>query len=77
MNFILLGELARRAECDYPDLVASNHEMPWAYMKAMRNQVAHNYYALDLEITWDTIKNSLPQLLILLDAAIKRQPTNT
>jgi uncharacterized protein with HEPN domain len=31
-------------------------------MRAMRNKVSHDYFEVDLEIVWNTVKNHLPQL---------------
>ena len=31
-------------------------------MRGMRNRMAHGYFEIDLEIVWDTIQTSLPDL---------------
>lgn len=32
----------------------------------MRNKILHEYFAVDVEILWETIKNDLPELKKLL-----------
>lgn len=31
-------------------------------MRGMRNRMAHGYFEIDLDIVWDTIHTSLPDL---------------
>lgn len=32
-------------------------------MRGMRNRLAHGYFAIDLEVVWETVQNDLPALL--------------
>jgi uncharacterized protein with HEPN domain len=32
-------------------------------MRGLRNQVAHGYSDINLEMLWDTVQNSLPKLI--------------
>ena len=41
-------------------------DVPWRMMKGIRNIVAHEYFGIDLEIVWKTIKEDLPVLKELL-----------
>ena len=34
----------------------------------MRNRIAHGYFAINLEVVWDTVQTALPQLLERLPA---------
>ena len=36
--------------------------VPWNMMKGLRNILAHEYFGVDLEIIWRTIKEDLPIL---------------
>lgn len=38
-------------------------EIPWQDIKDFRNLLAHEYFGVDLEIVWNTIRNDLPVLL--------------
>jgi uncharacterized protein with HEPN domain len=36
--------------------------IPWRMMKGIRNVLVHEYFGVDLEIIWKTIKHDLPAL---------------
>lgn len=36
-------------------------------MKGMRNRIAHGYFEIDFEIVWDTVRTSLPDLIVRLE----------
>lgn len=36
--------------------------LPWKEMVSMRNKVLHEYFGIDMEILWKTIKEDLPDL---------------
>jgi uncharacterized protein with HEPN domain len=40
-------------------------------MRDMRNIAVHEYFAVDNEIVWETLKKNLPPLLLLLQQLIK------
>ena len=46
---------------------AMHPEIPWDKMIDMRNFLIHEYFGVRTDITWDTVKNDLPEL----KAAIK------
>lgn len=62
LNLITIGEAASRIVSDYSDFAAAHSEVPWAQMPGMRNRMAHGYFDIDLNIVWDTVKSSLPEL---------------
>jgi uncharacterized protein with HEPN domain len=53
-------------------LIKQHPELPWAQMRGMRNVAIHEYFFVDLEIVWTTVKGDLPQLEHLVDALLKR-----
>jgi uncharacterized protein with HEPN domain len=62
LNLITIGEAASRIVNDYGSFAATHSEIPWAQMRGMRNRMAHGYFDIDLNIVWDTVKSSLPEL---------------
>ncbi len=59
-NFEIIGE----ATGHLPDeMYVQYPEIPWYKMKAMRNIMAHEYFRVDLDIIWDTARDSLPPLV--------------
>ena len=45
--------------------------IPWRKIKAMRNIVAHSYGTIDSEITWEIIKEDIPELKAYCIAVIQ------
>jgi uncharacterized protein with HEPN domain len=41
-------------------------------MRAMRNVAIHEYFFVDLEIVWTTVKDDFPKLKQQIDALLKR-----
>jgi uncharacterized protein with HEPN domain len=67
MNFIIIGECAARIIQSFPEFAAGRGDIPWIKIRGMRNQVAHGYSDINLEMVWDTVQNSLPELIAKLD----------
>jgi uncharacterized protein with HEPN domain len=68
LNFIIVGECAARIIHQFPDFARSAPEIAWIKIRGMRNQVAHFYLDIDLDIVWDTVQNDLPELISNLNA---------
>lgn len=64
-DFIIIGEASR----NIPAEIQSRYtQIPWRLMNDMRNIVAHEYFQVNLMLTWRTIQNNLsPLKLQLLD----------
>lgn len=54
-----IGELVGKLTEDFRN---SHDTIPWRKIKAMRNIVAHSYGTVDSEITWEIIKDDIPEL---------------
>ena len=39
----------------------------WRRMIGMRNFVIHEYWSVDLDITWDTVQKRLPPLIAAIE----------
>jgi uncharacterized protein with HEPN domain len=66
-NFQIMGEAVKHV----PRHVQSkNKHLPWNYMAALRNDIAHEYYDPDDEIVWSIVQvdleNNLKEVIILL-----------
>lgn len=59
----IIGEAARFVPAD---IESSYPQIPWHLMRGMRNIVAHEYFAVDWGIVWETATNDLPPLVPLL-----------
>lgn len=51
-----VGKLSEELKGGYP-------EIPWQDVKDFRNLLAHEYFGVDLEIVWNTIRDDLPMLM--------------
>ncbi|HLD31164.1 MAG TPA: DUF86 domain-containing protein [Patescibacteria group bacterium] len=64
----IIGEATRQIA---NDLREKYPEIKWREIMAMRNLLIHEYFAVDMEATWDTIKQDLPKLERQLKKVIK------
>jgi uncharacterized protein with HEPN domain len=62
LQFVILGELAKKLS----DAFKSRTAMPWKQIAGLRDRAVHDYYSLDIEDLWQTIKNDLPSLELAL-----------
>ena len=50
-----------------PDSTRNQHpDIPWREMAGMRDKLTHEYFGVNLEVVWKTIKNDLPALRPLI-----------
>jgi uncharacterized protein with HEPN domain len=45
-----------------PNFIVQHPQIPWADMRDMRNLLVHEYFGVDLQVVWATVKNDLPRL---------------
>lgn len=62
LNILVIGEAATKLANEHPGFVAQHPQIPWKQMRGMRNRMAHGYFEIDLDIVWETVQVSLPQL---------------
>ena len=58
-NLEIIGEASSHLP---PEVTEQYVDVPWKMMKGIRNILAHEYFGVDLEIIWKTIKEDLPIL---------------
>jgi len=59
-------KLPRSLRSKYPSI-------PWKKMTGMRNKMIHEYFGIDLEILWKTIKEDIQSLKPLIKAVLESQ----
>ncbi len=58
-NFEIIGEAARHV----PDSIQERFsDVPWAKMKGIRNVLIHEYFGVDVEVVWKTVRQDIPGL---------------
>jgi len=63
MSILMLGEAVVRLARDNPEFLAEHPDIPWQNIQGLRNRIAHGYFEIDLNIVWETVTKSLPDLL--------------
>lgn len=66
MSLVIIGEAATRIMDRYPVFIETHSDLPWRAMRGMRNRIAHGYFAINLDVVWDTVQTALPDLLTRL-----------
>ncbi len=69
LNLFVIGEAATKLLSEYPSFAEQHPAIAWKSMKGMRNRIAHGYFDVDLEVVWETVAVSLPELLAKLSVA--------
>lgn len=55
----IMGEAVARTS---PELRIQHPEIPWRQVAAMRNQVVHRYFDIDLDLVWTISTSDVPRL---------------
>ena len=69
-NFEVIGEAANKIQRADAPFTKTHGEIPWQVMYTMRNRLTHGYDQIDLAIVWQSIRNDLPALKVLIKAAL-------
>ncbi|MES2531445.1 MAG: DUF86 domain-containing protein [Pseudomonadota bacterium] len=67
-NLVILGEAATKLMAGHAEFLARHPQVPWRAIRDMRNQVAHGYFTIDVDVVWRTVRHALPDLLRQLPA---------
>jgi uncharacterized protein with HEPN domain len=66
-ELVVVGEAVR----GLPDEVKERYpDVPWEKMLSVRNILVHEYFRVDPEILWGTIRENLPQVSRMLRAVL-------
>jgi|AntRauTorckE6833_2_1112554.scaffolds.fasta_scaffold17317_2 uncharacterized protein with HEPN domain len=55
----IIGEASKKLPENFRNKYS---DVPWREMAGMRDILAHQYFGIDLEIAWETIKNKIPEI---------------
>ena len=62
-RMIQLSENAKKLSEEYK---RKRPEIPWNAIYGLRNRIVHDYGNVDLNIVFETLKNDIPELLVML-----------
>lgn len=66
-RLLIIGEASNRIS---ETTQQSSPIIPWRLIKGMRNRLVHEYDDLDLDTVWETVKTSLPILIVELEKIV-------
>ena len=72
MNLIALGETVKGLDkITQNDLLPRYPEIYWSGVMRMRDKIAHHYFEIDADVVLNTVKNDIPQMLLVIQKMIK------
>ncbi|WP_230461063.1 DUF86 domain-containing protein [Burkholderia ubonensis] len=71
-NIEVIGEASNKVRKHHRAFADAHPEVPWQGCYEMRSVVAHDYFKVDLDIVWETIKNDLPSMRRDVQALLDR-----
>ncbi len=66
-NLLVVGEAAQRISEGLKD---QHPEVPWRPMAGMRNWIVHEYFRLDMERIWQTVREDVPALIASIEPLV-------
>ncbi|MFL6232417.1 MAG: DUF86 domain-containing protein [Thermoanaerobaculia bacterium] len=69
-NLHIIGEAVKKLPLD---LRERHSDIAWREIAGLRDFVAHAYFALDLDILWDAIRQDVPTLLLRVQEMIAQE----
>ncbi|OHV84439.1 DUF86 domain-containing protein [Rhizobium sp. LCM 4573] len=62
MSLLMASETAAQLMKFSPEFIMEHPEIPWTSLRGMRNRIAHEYFDINLERVWSTVKDDIPEL---------------
>ena len=63
----LIGEAASRVS---DELQTQQTQLPWRKIIGMRHVLVHNYWYVELDVVWETVRTDIPALITTLEPLI-------
>jgi uncharacterized protein with HEPN domain len=63
-NLEIIGEVARQLPVEWKQRHPTIH---WSQIAGLRNRIVHDYAGVDLEIVWNILQTSMPELRSQID----------
>lgn len=56
LQLMLIGEMAKKLSIETKHKI----DLPWKEIMGFRDRAIHDYYEMDLDIVWNTVKEDIP-----------------
>lgn len=68
-QFEIIGEAAKNLT---PEFRKKHLEIDWRSVIGMRNVLIHDYFAVNLDVLWDTVRKNIPELKKQIEKILKK-----
>jgi uncharacterized protein with HEPN domain len=72
----VIGEAASCLLRDFPEVLARHPDLELPAARAMRNRLSHGYFAIDVQVVWDTATVDVPKIVAAARAALSAETTD-
>ena len=69
-KFEIIGEATKQIS---QDIKRRHPEVPWKDMAGMRDKLIHAYFGINYTLVWDTAKQIIPQIKLLISEIAKKK----
>jgi uncharacterized protein with HEPN domain len=66
----IIGEASTRIDSN---IKAKYNEVAWREMSNIRNKIIHDYFGIDYDIVWDTVKSDIPILKECIETILSQK----
>jgi len=67
----IIGEAVKSLPPDFKD---RHNDIPWQKIAGMRDVLIHEYFGVDLNLTWQTVKEDIPSFQSKLEEILRQIP---
>jgi uncharacterized protein with HEPN domain len=64
----VIGEAVKKLSSE---LKKGHPEIPWKDVAGMRDKLIHDYFGVDLDAVWDTVRKDIPRLKDEIESLLK------
>ena len=60
------GNIPEEVRAKYPDI-------PWRDVRGMRSKLVHQYFGINMEVVWQTVREDIPALIAAITKIVKQE----